>query len=220
MKRTIMLLFLMGLISILISCGDKPESQIETIPAIINLPADLDNMLRDSAIITIYSDNKIVSQAKLGEIKDNRNFFVLNLSSGEHLIEVFITGPNENVIYMLDRKPVNLIPEVKNSVDIQLGPPIKFDTKVINLSLNQEIKITARVETSKLKDDIKNPEIHWTIDNIEGGNEEIGKITASGNTAILKGPATLPSSNDHYLGAYFELENKKYVSIVKINYIE
>lgn len=216
----ISIILLWAVLIAIISCGEKPESQIEIAPAEIVLSNELNEVLGDSAQILIYSDQKLIAKAFLSEIKESKSFFVLSLAGGEHLIEVFLSGPNENVIYMLDKKVVNLIPDVKNSVDIRLTAPIKFDTKVLNLSLNQEVIVTAKIDSTKLPEGAKNPELHWTIDNIEGGNEELGTIVSNGATATIKGPSALPSSPNHYIGVYFEIEGRKYNSVIKINYIE
>ncbi len=201
-------------------CGESPELNIEVNPPTINLPSILTELLGDSAQVNIYDNGLPVANALLDEISVRKNSFLLTLPCGEHLIEVFITGPNHNVVYMLDRRKISLIPDMKNSLDINLASPIKFNTKSINLSPGGEIIVTASIDNSKLPEGLQNPELKWSIDNVENGNTEIGTITGNGNTVTIKAPTTLPSSENHYLGAYYEANGKKYISIVKITYSE
>lgn len=219
MKNIILLLILFAFI--FISCGEKPITVSEIIPSDIKLSDDIDDNLKDSAQIIIYIDGIPVSKGLKNEFKSRKDLYLLNLPIGEHSIDVFVTGVNENVVYALDRKKVNIYPDIKNTLNIELAPPIKFDTKIINLPLNGEVIVTARVDNARLPENFKNPTIVWTIDNIEGGNHHIGLVLSNGNSATIKGPSTLPSPDDiHYLGAYYELDGKKFIGIVKIKYIE
>ncbi len=219
MKR-LSLIFLPVFAVLLLSCGEKPLSLTEVNSPEIKLPADIQELIGDSAQVIIYSNGKMMAKGTASDIKNQKDFFILNLPVGEQMIELFITGPNENVVYMLDRKKVNIIPDVKNSLDMEIAPPLKFDTRIINLTLNDEVIVTAKIDSSRLPEGLKNPELKWTIDNIEGGNNEIGLITSNGNSATIRGPSALPSGQNHYLGAYYEADGRKYLAVIKINYIE
>ncbi|MCX7957467.1 MAG: hypothetical protein N3B13_00275 [Deltaproteobacteria bacterium] len=219
MKR-LPFVFTLFILILLFSCGEKPESVTEINPPEIKLSPEIEELIGDSARIIIYVNGRIVSKGLRNEIKEKKDFFVLNLPPGKQLVEVFITGPNENVIYALDRKIATVVPDIKNSIDIEIGPPLKFDTKVVNLAPGDEIIVTARIDASRLPEGLKNPPLKWTIDNIEGGNDELGLITTNGNSATIKGPSTLPSGQNHYLGAYYEADGKKFIAVIKINYTE
>ncbi|MCX7944102.1 MAG: hypothetical protein N2746_06300 [Deltaproteobacteria bacterium] len=218
-KSFLPLLMFWGIFSIL-SCGDKPISEVDLNILEIKLPSELEFLIGDSAQILIYGNGKLYKKGYLKIIREQKDFFIIDVPIGEWKIDVFITGPNENVVYLLDRKKVNIRPDFKNTVELELQPPIKFDTKIVNISPNSEVIVTAKVDNSRLPEGLNNPQIKWTIDNIEGGNSELGIIISNGNTATIKGPPTLPSSQNHYLGAYYEANSKKYISVIKINYVE
>ena len=214
------ILFILFLI-VAYSCGDKPISEIEIQPQTITTPSDINELLGDSARIIIYDNGKPISRSLLTDVANgNKDLFLLQLPSGEHLLEVFLTGPNENVVYMLDRVRTITIPDIKNTLNIELGQPLKFNTKSIYLEKNQEVSVSVIVDAKKLPEGFTSPEIHWTIDNIENGNSELGTITPDKLQATIKGPATLPSSITHFLGAYYEANGKKFISVVKLNYVE
>ena len=221
-KIKIFVLFFM-LSIVICSCGEKPSNVSEIKPGAINLSPELKELLQDSAKIIIYDNKKPISAGFLTDIQNGKNdLFVLNLSDGEHLIEVYLSGPNENVVYMLDRVKTFVMPDIKNSIDIELGTPLKFDKREsIDLYLNKEVSVSVKIDNSRLPEGITNPQIHWSIDNIENGSSELGIIIPDNTKAIIKGPSALPSPvSGHYLGAYYEANGKKFISVIKINYLE
>ncbi len=222
MKRIIVLFQILFLLTLSLSCGEKPKTDLETATLTINLPQDIKELLSDDVIISIYDNGERIAENSLNNIlTDNRDFFNLNhLKPGEHNIAIYLTGPNTTVVYMLDRKKVNLLPDIENRISMELAQPIKFNSKVINLSPNQELLIEAKIDSSRLPEGVTDPEIKWTIDNILNGNEELGTIISNNKTATIKGPSTLPSSKTHYLGASYEVDGIKYISLLKINYLE
>lgn len=221
MKKAIILIQIALFAISSLSCGDKPRSEMGMASITINIPQEIEDLTGDSSELLIYDNGRPIANDLLSNIKTgNRLFLSRNLGSGEHNIAIFLTGPNHDVVYMLDRKDLNLLPDIENIVYMELAQPIKFNIKILNLSLNQEVVVEARIDSARLPHGVTNPEIFWTIDNIPNGNGELGTITAEKNSATIKGPSTLPSFGPHYLGAYYMLEGKKFISVVKINYIQ
>lgn len=221
MRKTIILIQIALFAISSLSCGDKPKSEMGVASITVNIPHEIEELIGNSAELFIYDNGRPIANDLLSNIRtENRLFLSRNLGSGKHNIAIFLTGPNPDVVYMLDRKDLNLLPDIENIVSMELAQPIKFNIKILNLSPNQEVVVEAKIDSARLPHGVTSPQIFWTIDNILNGNEELGTITAEKSSAIIRGPSTLPSSVPHYLGAYYELEGKKFISVVKINYIQ